>query len=264
MGEGMHRTLALVTVFSLIFLFSVIVEDQLVVPVEANPIPTPTLIMPEEYINVTLSHIDENLLAQVNGTYPFENMFYDTARMDYPVPPDATKITVKVDGTLLDWTYNNENYSTVIGDWPMINWTLSLIPFQNFTIETYYEHPVPIIDGNYTFLYAMGTGRYLDVYAKETTAYVHIEMGLNYTNLHVYAIGFTNETWTWNPTNYTIITGNTSDIITIEVVSEPFAPLQEDLLVTTIPEFPSLFILPLVITAVLLASIVYRRKKNQV
>jgi len=255
----MRRILALAKVFLSIFLFSVIVEGQLVIPAEANPIPTPTLIMPEEYINVAISLIDENLLAKVDGTYPFLNLDYDTVRMDYPLPPNATNVSVKMDETLLDWTYNNKNYSTVIGDWPMINWTISLTPFQNFTIKTYYEHHVPIIDGNYTFLYAMGTGRYLDTYAKETTAYVNIRMEANYTNLHVYTVGFTNGTWTWNPINYTIITDNTSDIITVEVVSGPFAPLVEDLLITTIPEFPSFLILPLFMIATLLAVIVYKR-----
>lgn len=247
-----------------IVLSSMIVGSQFITSVEANPIPFPILLMPEEYINVTISLVGENLVAKVEGIYPFSNLEYEAVEMDYPLPPNATNISVKMDEALLDWTHNNKNYSTVIGDWPMINWTISpLSLWENFTIITHYEHPIPIINGNYTFLYAMGTGRYLDTYAKKTTAHINIHLETNYTNLHVYTIGFTNGTWTWNPANHTITTENTSDIITLEVVSRPFAPLVEDLLVTIIPEFPSLIILPLFMTITLIVAMVYRKHSRR-
>jgi parallel beta-helix repeat protein len=199
--------------------------------------------MPEEYINVTLSLVDGKLFAKVNGTYPFKNVDYTLVRMDYPVPPDATSISVRMNETSLYWTHNAKNYPTVIGNWPMINWTISPIP-ENFTIQTYYEHPVPVIGENRTFLYAMGTGRYLETYAKETSAYVRIRMETRYTDLHVYTVGNASGTWTWKPAEYAIVQEDTTDIIVLNVTSQLFAPLKEDLLVTFTPATATVSISP--------------------
>jgi hypothetical protein len=200
----------------------------------ANPIPVPTLIMPEEYINVTLFSADGTWLAKVNGTYPFKNINYTMVTMDYPVPPNATNISVEMNETRLSWTYNTKTYSTVIGDWPMINWTISPTP-QNFTVKTYYENPLPLIGKNCTFFYAMGTGRYLETYAKETTAYVRILMETNYTDLHVYTVGNVSGGWTWKTADCIINREDTTDMITLNVTSQPLAPLGEDLLLTFQP-----------------------------
>lgn len=216
---------------TLMFMMLLAPWTRLDMPVVANPIPVPTLIMPEEYINVTLSSGDGKVLTKVNGTYPFVNINYSTVKMDYPVPPNATSISVEMNGTSLDWTYNTKVYSTVIGDWPMINWTISPVP-SHFEVKTYYEHPVPLIGNNYMFLYAMGTGRYLETYAKETTAYVRIRMETNYTALRVYTVGNVSGEWVWKSVSYTIIRENTTDIITLNVTSQQFEPLKEDLLLT--------------------------------
>lgn len=209
----------------------------------ANPIPIPTLLMPEEYINATISPGDGGILyAQVDGLYPFKNLGHRNVSMYYPVPPGAGEISVKMDDTSLDWNYSDENYPTVIGDFPMINWTVEPVP-DNFTIGTYYEHPLPKIDGNYTFLYAMGTGRYLDTYAKQTTAYVRIRMDVAFDDLNVYTTAFnaTTEEWIWNPTNYTLTQENGKWIILLTVVSDMWTPLVEDLLLTFKPRATSVF-----------------------
>lgn len=218
---------------ALMLVGSTIPEVRFVAFVTANPIPIPTLSMPEEYINATLSVVDGKLFARVDGIYPFHNVNYTTVRMDYPAPPDATNISVKMNETSLEWTYDNATYPTVIGDWPMINWTISSLPnFAYFTIETSYEHHIPITNGTRTFLYAMGTGRFLKTYAKQTTAYVNIRMETNYTDLDVYTIGYVNGAWTWKPANYTVIQEDTTEIITLNVTSSMFNPLIEDLMLT--------------------------------
>lgn len=205
--------------------------------VTANPIPWPAIWMPEEYINATISPISGVLWAWVNGTYPFGNSGYDIVYMKYPVPPKAYNISVKMNEASLDWSYSDESYSTVIGDFPMINWTIHPAPGK-FTIRTFYEHPVPLIDGNYTFLYAMGTGRYLRYYAKETTAYVTVSISKDvaYTegDINVYTIGYypTTEEWIWKPANYTIAQKDETWIVTLTVFSGKFYPLVEDLLIT--------------------------------
>lgn len=204
---------------------------RLSVIVAANPIPVPTLMMPEEYINVTISLVDKNLLAEVDGAYPFRNLYYEEVRMDYPLPPNTTNTSVKMNETLLDWTFNNKTYPTIIGDWPMINWSISPVP-DYFIMKTHYEHAIANIGGNYTFLYAMGTGRYLQTYAKQTTAYVRIRMETDYSDLHVYTIGDVNQEWMWKAANYTIIQEGTTDIITLNVTSSMFHPLVEDLMLT--------------------------------
>ena len=106
------------------------------------------------------------------------------------------------------------------------------VPWEYFTVETSYEHPVPIMGRNFTFLYAMGTGRYLDAYAKETTAYIRIRMEANYTSLYIFTVGNVDEIWTWEPANYTVIHEGVVDIITLEVKSQMFRPMMEDLLLT--------------------------------
>jgi hypothetical protein len=222
----------------LMLLFPAIFGAQFITHVTANPIPIPALIMEAEYIDATISQGDQGLYAQVEGKYIFFNAGYDTVSMDYPVPPDAENITVTMCEDVgipfipVDWAINNKTYPTVIGDFSMINWTISIQDMLYFTVGTHYEHNIQRIGGNCTFLYAMGTGRYLETYAKETVAYIHIYMEVNYTNLHAYTVGIKNGAWTWKPANYTVTKIDTTDIITLTITSELFQPLIEDLLIT--------------------------------
>jgi len=229
--SGIMLTLLLVGMLTLAFKIQVL---------EANPIPVPSLWMPEEYIDAKISLADGVVQAGVNGTYPFIYFFpfppypltFDEVIMYYPIPPDADKTTVEMDETKLDWIYSNKTYPTVLGDWPMINWTVKPVP-EYFEIETYYEHLLPMIGGNYTFLYAMGTGRYLDHYAKETTAYVSVSISKDVAPSERYInVYTTTEEGTWKPANYTMIREEEAWIVTLTVVSEKFHPLEEDLLIT--------------------------------
>ena len=154
--SGIMLTLLLIEVLELSSVFL----TKFSVPVRANPIPYPTLWMPEEYINATISWAGGLFQAKVYGAYPFGNVGFESVTMYYPIPPDASAISVNMDEAVLDWDYSNRSYPTVIGDFPMVYWTISPLP-STFLIKTYYEHSIPLRDGNYTFLYAMGTGRYL-------------------------------------------------------------------------------------------------------
>jgi parallel beta-helix repeat protein len=204
---------------------------------EANPIPIPSLWMPEEHIDAKIFLVDGLVQAGVNGTYPFtylgfDDWTFDQVIMYYPIPPDADKNTVEMDETKLNWINSNKTYPTVLGNWPMINWTIKPVP-EYFEIKTYYEHPIPVIDGNYTFLYAMGTGRYLDYYTKETTAYVSVSISKNVAPSESYINVYTiTEEGMMNPANYTIIQEGEAWIVTLTVLSGEFHPLEEDLLIT--------------------------------
>jgi hypothetical protein len=229
--SGIMPTLLLIGMLTLAFNIQVL---------EANPIPVPSLWMLVEYIDAKISLADGVVVAGVNGTYSFISFFtsppypltFDEVIMYYPIPPDADKITVEMDETKLDWMYSNKTYPTVLGDWPMINWTVKPVP-ECFEIETYYEHLLPMIGGNYTFLYAMGTGRYLDYYAKETTAYVSVSISKDVADskslIDVYTI---TEEGLWKSANHTIVQEDEAWIVKMTVVSEEFHPLEEDLLIT--------------------------------
>jgi len=232
----MNKKLVLLALVS-VFTFSAVFTARFIPLVTANPVPYPTIRMPYEYIDATIS-LDEGVMkAKVNGTYTFENHGYYFVTMYYPVPPDSEGISVKLGNTLLDWNYSNWNYSTVIGDFPMIWWSIEDTP-EHFNVTTYYEHPVPLIDGNYMFLYAMGTGRFLADWPTLTTAYVTIRIGMDIASpetLNLYTIEDSSGTWIWKPANYTITpeTGTWKIISTFQ--SEFLEPLKEDVLLTFTP-----------------------------
>jgi hypothetical protein len=195
--------------------------------------------MPNEYIDATIFRVDGAPWAVVDGEYPFVKLG-DVAGvlMYYPVPPEAPaeKISVKMDDTLLSWDYSPPIYQTVLGDFPMIWWGISPVP-ENFTIKTHYEHPLPLIDGNYSFLYASGTGKYLgSPYAKETTAYINIcisyDVASEANQISVYTIANVSGDWVWKPADYDITPEVEGWKISLTLVSEPFEPLEEDTLVT--------------------------------
>lgn len=130
--------------------------------VKANPVYPGELVMTREDMVITISKVGGKMWAEVNGTYDFSvfSPAPDTAVMLYPVPPDAEAISVKINETQLDWTYNGTYYPTFVGDFPFIKWLISPVP-NVFSIKTHYEIPVHTTGGNCTFLYALGTGRYL-------------------------------------------------------------------------------------------------------
>ena len=190
----------------------------------ANPIPIPSILMPEEYIDIELTSIGGVIRAKVDGAYPFWNAGYETVDMHYPVPPDSENISVELDNEPLDWSYSPWMYPTIVGDWPMIRWRIYPAP-QSFEIKTHYEHAVPVLDNVYTLVYAMGTGKYLKYWSKQTTAYVTVRINFAHENLKVYADSEPID-------NYETRVENGVTILTLTRTSEEFQPLLEDLIVT--------------------------------
>jgi hypothetical protein len=196
--------------------------------------------MPEEYINATISLSElRTACAEVGGLYPFKNMGYENVTMYYPVLPNSSEITVIMNDTSLEWRYSDRSYSTVVGEFLMIEWLIDPVP-DSFEIRTHYSHPLPK-DGCYSFLYAMGTGRYLESYAKETTAYVSINMSKDLVtterSMNPYTLRYEEETgkWLWKTVNCTITQNDSAWLISLTKASEPFQPLVEDLLVRINP-----------------------------
>jgi len=239
---------------------------------QANPVPYPVIGMPYEYIYANITVTDGNTSAKVNGTYPFVNIGYQNISMSYPLPDDATDVAVRVDGNAVFWSYTNQTYETVFGALPVMNWTITPAP-DTFTVEVDYEHSVPMGGQGFAYFYAMGTWK--DVYAKQMTAYVTADItiesiGENET-LEVYAyevlLNSTIQEWVWNPLECAMSRINNTFRVNATVQSDMFAPIKGDFVLTfkteqTIPQFPSVFILPLFMIATLLVVIVFRKRAH--
>ncbi len=258
------------TVFAMLLL-SAVATIQLVNSDEANALPTaPLITMPEEYIDYTITTINGSLWAKIDGTYPLHVIGWsEPLLLVYPTPPGTTSISLKMDETELSWSNFTEIYPealhfTALGNWSMINCTIHPVP-EYFTLKIHYEHPVMLINGSHAFLYDLNISDYLSEWSNKSTAYFTIRMETNYTNLNINAIAI-DETLT--PINYTTTTSGTAETVTFPIISEYAKPLLGDILVTfTATNAPTaieisylLIILPIAITAALLAHIAYKRK----
>ncbi len=142
-----------------------------------NPIPIPTLIMPREYITMSIRYLSTGAIeAEVVGVYPFKNLEYKRVRMLFPVPPSALENYVRVylNDRELKWRVSSARYRTVLGDFPMIEWEIEPIPEEfNITVVYVERHEARSI---VRILYPMATGRYLNgTYAKQCVAEVRIK-----------------------------------------------------------------------------------------
>jgi hypothetical protein len=238
------------------------------------------LAMPEEYINYTVICVNGTLWAKIDGTYPIY-LLHETADaphcvpldelpMFYPTPPSTTNIHVKMNETELDWSnyteiYPNALHHTAIGDWSMIYCVIKPVS-DYFVLKIHYEHPVQVINGSYLFLYDLNIREYLSPRSPNSTAYFTIRMETNASNLQAY----TTETDSiWNPINYTTSQEGAMEVIAIQIYSEYSKPLLGDLVITfsgaeiETTAVPSWIILPILLVAVLLAVIAYRRRRRQ-
>jgi len=267
----MRKKLAIAAILLSMLLISATAAVKIVHSEDANSFPTsPLITMPEEYVNYTITTVNGSLWAKIDGTYPLHVLFWQGALpLVYPTPPGTTNISLKMDETELSWSNFTEIYPdalhfTALGNWPMINCTIQPVP-EYFTLKIHYEHPVPLINGTYTFLYDLNISPYLSEWSNKSTAYFTIRMETNYISLHVNAIS-TDETLT--PINYTTATDNAAETVTFPIVSEYSEPLLGDILVTfTTADEPTaieisyaLIILPIAIIAVLIVHIAYKRK----
>jgi hypothetical protein len=308
-----------VALIVLLFLFVVFVFSSEIKIAEANPLPSPPFIgMPEEYINVTISFVNGTLWAKVDGTYPLfkaytEDVFlldsdgdgsgtlvgvvFSYLKTKYPIPPNATNISVKMNETYLRWTRLPEEdiYQTYIGDYQYINWTIDPIR-EYFVIKTHYEHPLNQKDGNYIFLYPLITGPYVKpgIHIPEyntSTAHFNINLEVdNFSTLQVDNIrsnrqwilhgiagplewplvngleydALGNKTWTLNQVSYEIDTEDSTKTLKFDIISEIGKPVPGDFTVAftnpiDIPEFPSWILLPLFLVVTFVVIVVRKR-----
>jgi len=267
----------LAAAFVLMLLFPVLAGMQFVNLAAANPdLSNPILAMPEEYINYTITRVNGTLWAKIDGTYPIYLLHetddaahcvpLDELPMVYPTPPNTTNIHLKLNETELDWSsYPYGTHHTAIGDWSMIYCVINPVS-DYFVLKIHYEHPVQVINGSYVFLYDLNIREYLSDWSPNSTAYFTIRMETTASNLQA----FTTETDSvWNPINYTISQEGATEVIAIQIYSERSKPLLGDLAITfsgaetETTSVPSWIILPILLVAVLLAIIIYRRRQRQ-
>ena len=226
--------------------------------------------MPEEQVNYTITEVNGTLWAKIDGTYPLRilteadgapSCVPSELPMVYPTPPDTTNMHVKVDGTELDWDYwpQEDTHHTAIGDWNMIYCLITSVP-ERFTLTIHYEHPVEQVNGSYLFLYDLNISPYLSPWSLNSTAYFTIRLDANASNLQAY----TTETDTvWNPIDHTVTQEGDTQVVAIQMYSEYAEPLLGDLVIMFsdegIPEFPAWSLLALLMVAVLLAALGYKK-----
>jgi len=192
------------------------------------------LVMPEEYVNYTITRIDGVLWAKIDGTYPLYYSGSDAALpMVYPTPPGTTNISVRLDEVEVEWSNYTEVYPealhhTGIGDWSMIYCVLAPVP-ESFVLRIHYEHPVEVINGSYVFLYDLNISPYLSVSANKSVVHYTIRMDTEYSDLRVNTVFGADESL--KPIEYTIV-GEKPVEIKVDEVSEFGKPLPGDLLVS--------------------------------
>jgi hypothetical protein len=266
----------LAVAFILSLLISSVAGTQFANLAAANPdLSNLVLAMPEEYINYTVTRVNGTLWAKIDGTYPIyllsesesdsQCVSPDGLPMVYPTPPGTTNIHVKMNETELEWSnYIHDTHHTAIGDWSIIYCVINPVS-DYFVLKIHYEHPVQLINGSYLFLYDLNIREYLSDWSPNSTAYFTIRMETNASNLQAYT---TETDSVWNPINYTTSQEGAMEVIATQIYSER-SKLLGDLAITfsgagiETTAVPSWIILPVLLVAVLLAAMIYRRRHRQ-
>ena len=254
-----------ISLFSIIIplLFSAAAGITLITETTANPETATILAMPHEQINYTITKINGNLFAIIDGKYPINVLPAENESqyclpselpMVYPTPPGTTNIHLKIDEIDLEWSnYPQATHHTAIGDWSMIYCLITPVP-GHFLLEIHYEHPLERVNGSYIFLYDLNIGPYLSPSSPNSTANFNIRFDANIAELKA----FTTETdEQWNAINYTIIKEDQTQVMLIQMYSEYSEPLLGDLAIIFSEKEKQELLTPFVITVAIsvLASV---------
>jgi hypothetical protein len=269
----MQKKYIAIVIITVLFISSAL-DLQLVSFASANPDSSiPTLSMPVEYVNYTISRIKGTLWAKIDGNYPIYILSQSGCEasgelpMVYPMPPQTNNIHVWLGDQELGWSnYTQLNpgalHHTAIGDWWMITSVLSNVS-GFFVLEIHYEHPLEVVNGSCLFLYDLNISPYLSPRSTNSTAYFTIRMEANASNLRV----FTTETDVkWNPISYSTTKEGSTQIVQIQMHSEYSQPLLGDLVVVfseseQVEEFNQ-WIIPVVVDVALIVLLLYVKRKS--
>lgn len=269
----MGRRKELVSVLVLIMALSIL-SPNIVKPATANSGDYKTLLsMTKEYINYKIiSDQYGTIWAIVDGYYPIYLLKNFTGELPilYPMPPNATNISVSLNDLQIDWSNITQNYPskthhTAVGDWWMI-YSNPMVMSNFFALKIHYEHPLEKINGSYRLLYDLNISPYLSPQSPNSTAYFQIDIRSDFTDLRAFNTETDNK---WNPVIYNLTKTNTSQIVSIEEFSEYGKPLLGDLVIefslNQVPEFPFLVAITLfivVLLAVIVVLLLLRHRKT--
>jgi hypothetical protein len=269
----MVKDLTAVFISALLFLGLTLSAFANLASAESDDAAFPTLSMPVEHVNYTITSINGSLWAKIDGTYPIQLLNQSNLKtpyllpMVYPTPPETTNIKITIDDKNLDYAnYTRDNPSflhhTAIGDWAMI---YSVLPLESnvFTLKIHYEHPLQSVNGSYLFLYDLNISPYLSAKSNNSIAYFTIHLQTNATNISA----FTAETDTkWNPISFVNQGEVSNQTLSIVMHSEFEKPLLGDLVVefssaNQVPGYPFWLISAVAIGLTLSTLLIARNKR---
>lgn len=205
----------------------------------SNPIPIPSLMMPEEWIDVLILEEGETgtspgLRAVVDGKYPMWNLEFKKVRMLDPVPPGSQHITVRMDEEIIPFGWSNLTYQTILPEWreiPQLEWTIAPVP-DRFTLYVHYEHGLIERPDEVVFLYPLGCWEGQPVYTEIMTAYFTVNMPNRYVPKGVF-LDYDPVPFDMEPV-YRATTNDPNWLISGDYESERFHPIEKDYICTMI------------------------------
>jgi hypothetical protein len=175
--------------------------------------------VPKMMVNATVLDNAGAFYAAVDSTYQTETVYkmgepfapgikiaFNRIDAYYPVPLNATNISVEANGSSQNWTYRPTGFTHLFGvNLRLINWTLTPVP-ENFTLTTHYQSRISRTDSTYAYLgkYALLiplesryglddiSGNYSGYswfgFSENVTAQFDIKMQSSLSNIHAYSI----------------------------------------------------------------------------
>jgi hypothetical protein len=213
---------AITIILSVLLLVSLQVSvDSLAKAQHSIPPEIPVVVtVPKMMVSVTVSDNNGIFYAEVDSTYQTKTVYkigdtfapgikiaFDRIDAYYPVPLNATNISVEANGSSHNWTYRPTGFTHLFDvNLPLINWTLTPVP-ENFTLTTHYGSQIPKTPSTYAYLgdYALliplesryGLDSIGGVYpgyswfggfSENVDAQFNIVMQTSLNNVHVYSI----------------------------------------------------------------------------
>jgi hypothetical protein len=234
----MKRKMLAITLTLLLLGLSSIELGSIKLGASTSDAPFPSLSMPIEYINYTITALDGSLWAVVDGDYPIylssqpDYDYIDELPIVYPMPPNTTNIHVYLANKELIWTnytqtYPDQLHHTAIGDWWMIHSTLSNVS-EFFELNIHYEHPLQSANGHYMFLYDLNIDPYLSEQNNNSTCIYTIRFDVNIKDFQAYTAETDDK---WNPIDFNTTKEGLKQTFFIHEYSEYNKPLLGDLIV---------------------------------
>ena len=266
----------LIVILALLLVVASVNSLGFVCAVSNQDIEFPLLSMPIEYINYTVTEINGTLWARIEGSYPITILNQrgcGVMSMVYPMPPQTTNIQVTVNGQEIEWsnytqTYSGNLHKTALGDWWMIAGVLENVS-DSFLLEVQYEHPLEVMNGSYLFLYDLNIRDYLSEQSPRSTAYFTVRFETNVSDVEAYTAQVESVRNEWQPKDFNITHENSASVMSVQMDSNFGEDLPGDLIVLFSEENSSLnnagesaWIWPVIIDAVLIAVVIYIKRKT--